>query len=277
MEIAKVLEVLATSSSYEDTVAALLPVLKELPQAATPTLHHFSEGIYMREMQAAAGTFIIGRQHKVPTLNIMLKGKLELSTAAYTETLTAPLTFTSSPNSRKAALVVEDVAWLNVFPTNERDVMVLEELFFVEQSETEHLGNSYYKRAREDFLDAIDAVGFTAEQVYEVSRNTSDCIPFPPGTYKVAIARSYLEGVGLFVSAPVEAGEVLCMARIEGKRTPAGRYTNHGHEANAEMLMLPNGDVQLVAKYAMQGSVGGTLGQEVFVDYCEAFLRTMGE
>lgn len=103
-----------------------------LPQVPTPTTHHFGPGLYMRQMFAAAGTLVLGKEHRGPCMNVMLSGKCALiDTDGSTRELTAPQMFVSPPG-RKLAYVVEDMAWVNIWATDETDVDALERELFAE-------------------------------------------------------------------------------------------------------------------------------------------------
>jgi SET domain-containing protein len=80
----------------------------------------------------------------------------------------------------------------------------------------------------------------------------------------------------MIATADIAAGEPVAPARRGGKRTPAGRYTNHGAHPNAAMMMLENGDIDLVAIKAIGGCLGGMDGEEITVDYGETLKLVRG-
>lgn len=105
--------------------------LLQLPQRELPITHHFAPGVYIREMFAPFDTFIIGHEHRVEGLNILLSGRIRVSINGVVAELTAPHVFKSEAGVRKVAYVIEDVRWLNVFATTETDVQKLEEQLIV--------------------------------------------------------------------------------------------------------------------------------------------------
>ena len=75
---------------FRKRLDSLASAMLQLPQAELPLKHHFSKGVYTREMYAPKGTLILGRIHKYETVNILVKGKiLILSEEGYKE-LEAP-------------------------------------------------------------------------------------------------------------------------------------------------------------------------------------------
>ncbi len=108
--------------------------LLEQPQVECETFHHFGPGVYAREANFPAGTFIMGQKHKFAMMNIMLKGKMSvLDGDGEVLVLTAPMIFTSPPG-RKCAFVHEDSTWMNVMASEETDIDKLEDIF-VEKSD----------------------------------------------------------------------------------------------------------------------------------------------
>jgi hypothetical protein len=123
---------LAAQTAIDEAEALLL---KE-PKVEIPTFHHFSEGFYTREARMPRGTFVIGHRHKHAISNVLVKGKLLVVVGNDVKELSAPAAFVSEPGTRKAALVLEDVVWLNVHPNEggETSIEKLEERW-IEKSE----------------------------------------------------------------------------------------------------------------------------------------------
>ena len=90
------------------------------------------------------------------------------------------------------------------------------------------------------------------------------------------VADSKIEGKGLFATGNFEPNEVIAPARLGGKRTPAGRYTNHAKNANAMMVLRDNGDIDLVASASINGCKGGNLGEEITVNYDQVIVMMKG-
>ena len=181
--------------------------------------------------------------------------------------LVAPMIFTSDPG-RKMGYVSEDVVWLNVYPTNEKDIDTLESMF-IEESDTwkksqkvglpKVIDNEDYKRVLKEF-------GYDEVTARMQSENEDDQVPFPDGSYSVEVFPSAIEGLGLFASAGFKVGEVIAPAKIHDKRTPAGRYCNHSKHPNAKMVRI-GPDVFLVAVKAIKGRAGGMPGDEITTNY----------
>lgn len=245
------------------------------PQVECPVIHHTGPGVYVREVFMPADTLAIGHAQRFEQYNIFLKGRVTIiRDDGSMQELVAPMCFTGAPG-RKVGYVHEDVVWLNVYATTETDVEKLEAMFLDKSTpwclhhEQLHAIDALRRQVdRDDFAAAIAEIGVPAELVREQSENPADQTAFPLGSYKVKVARSPIEGYGLFATADIGAGERIAPARIGGLRTPAGRYTNHAMAPNARMEMAgPGGDVHLVALAPIAGCHGGTDGEEITIDY----------
>ncbi len=250
--------------------------LKE-KQADCPVTHHFGPNIYIREVRIPAGTFSIGHYQKTEHLNIMLAGRVTMvnEDGSHTE-LTAPQTFVAKPG-RKIGYIHEDLIWQNVYATSETDIEKLEDMFLIKSMTWQDHQNSQkllltldHSSDIADYYLAIAEFGFDHETVRKQTENLDDQIPMPFGNYKFMVANSRIDGKGVFATGNFKKGEVIAPARINGKRTPVGRYTNHSKNANGIMVLRDNNDIDLVAKKAINGCHGGNLGEEITIDYRQA-------
>lgn len=261
-----------------EAIEALEEHMLGLPQVECPVVHHFGPGIYIREVTLPAGVLAIGHAQRYEHLNIMLRGAVVIiGEDGNPNTLRAPLIFTGKPG-RKVGYVIEETVWQNVYATEERDIDTLEATY-LDKSDTWKDNDEIFNKLkiesrredREDFLAVIKAAGFTPEIVRQQSENLSDQISIPVEyAPKLTIRDSCIEGKGVFVSSPVDDGEVISPARIGGMRTQAGRYTNHSKNPNAKFVADDAGNIWLVSMRRISGCLGGGQGEEVTVDYRQA-------
>lgn len=257
-------------------------------QTDCPVVHHFGPGIYIRELRMKAGIFAIGHRQRQQHMNVLLKGRvLMLQSDGTTVEVAAPMTFVGQPG-RKMGYVLEDVVWQNIYATDITDVPTLETMFLDKSAAWEEAdvararaAHPKYHVDREDFHAVLDEYGFDSTTVWQQSNNTSDQRGMPFGAWKFKTGHSPIHGIGVFMTSDAPAGYVVGPARLEGLRTPLGRYTNHSATPNARMELLPNGDIQLVLTRPVQGCLGGEDGEEVTIDYRQALslsgIRPKGE
>jgi len=258
-------------TNVEEAEKAML----QLPQVDCPLVHHFGPNLCIREVFMPKGTMAVGHKQKFKHMNVLLKGKvMMLNEDNSTKILEAPFIFEGEPG-RKIGYVLEDMVWQNIYATDLKDSNEVEE-FFVEKSENwqndHNVKLSIEKVAKEadrnDYQKLLKECGISHEIAKEQSENEEDQISVFSNI--VRVADSAIEGKGLFLTSPIKEGDVICQARIQGKRTQAGRFTNHSVFPNAKMVLLPNGDIDLVAIRDIDGCKGGSLGEEITIDYRQA-------
>ena len=264
--------------SHPEKLELLEDHMLDLPQVECPVVHHFGPGIYIREVHLPAGIFAVGHAQRFEHLNIMLRGAVAMvGDDGQLKVVRAPTIFTGRPG-RKFGYILEDTVWQNVYATDETDVDTLEATYLDKSATWQthdngltELRTALHHEDRVDFELLLEESGFSAEEVRAQSENLNDQIPMPAWyASKVTVRNSYIEGKGIFLSAPANEGEIIGPARLGGMRTPLGRYTNHAKIPNAEFQLLPNGDIYLVALRRISGCIAGEQGEEVTVDYRQA-------
>jgi hypothetical protein len=253
----------------------------EQPQVECSVIHRFAPGVYVREVTVPAGTFAVGHFQKTEHLCVMTRGRVTLvHDDGSREEIAAPYTYVAKPG-RKVGYVHEDMTWLNVYATDERDVTKLEATYLHKSDNwlaSQPALLTHHGEDEADYFRALADTGFDHETAKAQSEMEADLRPFPNGSFKVRVAPSAIAGDGLFATAPIEAGELIAPARIGGLRTPAGRYTNHSASPNAAMVATGAGDIDLVALRDIAGARGGGDGEEITVDYRESVrvCRSLG-
>ena len=246
-------------------------------QVECPVYHRFGPGIYMREVILPAGSFCIGHYQNFEHMNVMLTGRVTmLHEDGSSSELVAPMVFVGKPG-RKMGYIHETVVWQNIYATDETDVEKLEAKYLTKSDAWQsramtmfHAEKLLREADREDYLNALQDLDANEDLVRMMSENLEDQIPMPLGSYTFAIQDSPIQGKGIFATADYTPGQVIGPARIDGKRTPLGRFTNHSRTPNAEMKRLDNGDILLIATSQIRGMKGGDSGEEVTVDYRSA-------
>lgn len=249
-------------------------------QVECPVIHRFGPGTYIREVHIPAGALAVGHHQNFEHTNIMLQGRVTiLNEDGSTAEFKAPMIFTGRPG-RKIGFIHEDMVWLNVYPNleNEQNISNLEnkyltksDNFILSEEHRNALLLSNKSVDEKDFYLALKELGVTKEQVSAQSENTEDMIDLPFGGFKIKIANSPIQGQGVFATADLFTGEIIGPARIGGKRTIMGRFTNHSVDCNAKFIPARNGDINLMATKKIFGCRGGFDGDEITVDYREAF------
>lgn len=111
------------------------------------TKHHFSPGIYMRELFIPKGTVLTGKIHKTEHLNILSQGCLTVWTEDGMKLLKSSTVIKSDPGMKRVGLAHEDTVWITVHhnPSNEQEIEKVEERLFALTFE-EVFGPEYQKQ-----------------------------------------------------------------------------------------------------------------------------------
>lgn len=113
--------------SIRGKVTELVQELHAFPQQECPVTHHFSPGLYLREIFMPADTIVIGKVHKTEHFNILVKGScFIIHDDGSHELLRAPMTFVSKAGVQKTLYIVEDMIWMTTHVTDETDVAAIE-------------------------------------------------------------------------------------------------------------------------------------------------------
>ena len=122
---------------------AYIDVVRDIQQQITdqaelievPVVHHFAPGVYMRQMDAKAGTLVVSKMHRTEHMNILLKGSLTVATENGIELLKAPCVLKSMPGTKRIGYFHEDSSWITVHPTEETDLEKIEQQVIVPEDE----------------------------------------------------------------------------------------------------------------------------------------------
>ena len=114
-----------------------------------PVVHHFAPGVYMRQMDAAAGTLVVSKMHRTEHMNILLKGSLTVATEDGIQLITAPCVLKSMPGTKRIGYFHEDSSWITVHPTDEKDLKLIEQQVIVPDEEIDQFLTSLSNKCKE--------------------------------------------------------------------------------------------------------------------------------
>jgi hypothetical protein len=158
--------------------------------------------------------------------------------------MTAPMEFEAKAGAQRVGRVFEDeVIWVDVYnnPDDCQDLAILEErLYLVPNC---GLGENRValeiSNAQADYKLFLDQIGLNQVEMDKIVTNESDVIDMPENVY-VELRDSKIHGKGLFATKSFKKGEIVCPGRLDGKRTPGGRFINHSYDSN--ILPIKVGD-----------------------------------
>ena len=252
--------------SHLDLVQA---TLSDFPQADAPVEHIFSPKLYTRVVKLKANTLALGHHQKSTHLNTVLSGSVVMfNNDATTSIIKAPIVFVGKPG-RKFGYVLEDTVWLNIYPNPDdiKDIEKLEEMWLDKILLVDLHLPQQRPHDRDDYLAMCREYGYTEEQMRRESE-IKNVISLPDFyASKLSLRPSGIEGLGMFLSSPVDANESIAPAMLSGQCTQVGRYINHAKNPNCFFTRYEDGNIWLVSREEINGCIGGNYGEELTVDY----------
>lgn len=100
--------------------------------------HHFSHGVYGRELRIPAGSVVVGHIHKFTNMNVLLEGEMDVQTNDGVKRVGPGFLIVSPPGTKRVAYAHTDCRWLTVHGTHETDIDKIEQQFIV-HTEQEYL------------------------------------------------------------------------------------------------------------------------------------------
>jgi hypothetical protein len=243
-------------------VEALQHELLKMPQAAIVTEHVFKPGVYERKITIPPWTVLTGAEHKTDYKVRLEVGTIAVNTDDGIKVLTGPLEFDAKAGMQRAGRVFEDqVVWVDVYPNLDdcTDLAVLEDRLYVVPNCGLADSRTEVQKAQIDYGAFLHQIGMTQGEMDSIVHIKYDLMDMPEGVF-TQLRESPIHGKGLFATKDFEAGEVVCPGRIDGKRTPAGRFINHSLNPNIVPEKVGD-DIYAVAMRKIQA------GDELLVDY----------
>lgn len=236
--------VLQPHGSTRAKLYAIQVEMGNMPQVDCPLQHTFAPDVYIRTIMLPKGSVILGKIHKHAHGNILSSGTVTVLTeSGGVERLTGPLTMLSEAGTKRAVYAEADAVWTTIHPnpSNTRDLA---------QLESEIIAATYAEYdafiAQQDYLNVLWQANMSHADVLRLTNAPTFVDAMPDGYDHIFIAASQIEGRGVFTRKPITAGEFIGPARLEGIRTPLGRYANHSPANNAEFRER-DGDLYSVA------------------------------
>lgn len=252
----------APALSMLSKVKALEAELLKMPQADIVTEHTFLPGIYERKITIPAWTVLTGAAHKTDYHVRLEKGTIAVNTDDGVKVFTAPYDFSAKAGMQRAGRVFDDeVIWVDVYdnPDNCTDLAVLEGRLYVVPECGLADSRTDVQKAKIDYGMFLYQIGMNQDEINKIVYIESDLMDMPEGVC-VELRDSPIHGKGLFATRDFEIGELVCPGRLNGKRTPGGRFINHSFNCNVKPEKKQD-DIFAIAVRKINA------GDELLVDY----------
>ena len=102
-----------------------------------PVVHHFAPGVYMRQMDAKAGTVVVSKMHRTEHFIMFLTGSCSVMTENGIEHIKAPCVLRTMPGTQRVGYFHEDTSCITIHPTQSTDLEEIEKQVIVPEEEIE--------------------------------------------------------------------------------------------------------------------------------------------
>jgi quercetin dioxygenase-like cupin family protein len=92
------------------------------------TVHHFSSGVYAKQMHLPKGYMAMSHSHNYDHLSILAKGRVIVRTDDYAEEYVGPACLTIEANTHHQIEALEDAVWFCIHATEETDETKVDEV-----------------------------------------------------------------------------------------------------------------------------------------------------
>lgn len=116
---------------FREKITLAEKVLGMAEQADLPLTHHFSKGLYARQMHIPAGVVLTGKIHKTEHLCVV-HGDIKIESEDGVKRFTGFHIFKSKPGAKRLGLALADTEFTTFHATDETDISTLEEELVVD-------------------------------------------------------------------------------------------------------------------------------------------------
>ena len=110
----------------QDDIIQLQSLMLKGDTIELETRHHFSDGLYARELFIPAGVCLVGALHKTKHLYTVVKGKCKVATQFENIEIEAPFMGETIPGTKRVIYAETDCVWITYHPTELTNVEEIE-------------------------------------------------------------------------------------------------------------------------------------------------------
>ncbi len=110
----------------QDSIYELQSLMLKGDTIELETRHHFSDGLYARELFIPAGVCLVGALHKTRHLYTVVKGKCRVSSQFGNMDIEAPFMGETIPGTKRVIFAETDSVWITYHPTELTSVEEIE-------------------------------------------------------------------------------------------------------------------------------------------------------
>lgn len=96
-------------------------------------LHHFSDGLYAKEIHIAAGDHLLQHKHTYSHLSVLAKGSVIVTTEDGQKEVHAPACLDIKANAHHGIKALTDSVWFCIHATDEKDPSKVDEVIIAKE------------------------------------------------------------------------------------------------------------------------------------------------
>lgn len=96
--------------------------------------HHFSDGLYARELFIPAGVCLVGALHKTRHMYMVVSGKCRVSSQYGNQEIVAPFMGETLVGTKRVIYAETDCVWVTYHPTDLTDIKDIEKALLLKES-----------------------------------------------------------------------------------------------------------------------------------------------
>jgi len=110
----------------QDDIVKLQSLMLKGDTVELEVKHHFSDGLYARELFIPAGVCLVGALHKTTHLYMVVKGRCKVSSQFGNLDIEAPFMGETIPQTKRVIYAETDCVWITYHPTHLTDIDEIE-------------------------------------------------------------------------------------------------------------------------------------------------------
>jgi len=114
-------------------ITELYQVMKGTFKVDLGIQHHFSSGVYAKQMLLPKGYFAVSHAHKYDHLSILASGKVIVTTDDSEHTYIAPACITIEKHKNHSVAALEDAVWFCIHATEETDESKVDDVLIMKE------------------------------------------------------------------------------------------------------------------------------------------------
>tara|TARA_R110002049_G_scaffold116023_2_gene268289 strand:- start:111 stop:485 length:375 start_codon:yes stop_codon:yes gene_type:complete len=117
--------------TVQDNIYKFQKLMQSVENIDLAVQHHFSKGLYARELFIPKGVCLVGALHKTRHMFMVVTGTCRVSSQFGNEEITGPFIGETQIGTKRVIYAETDCVWMTYHPTNLTDIAEIEDALLV--------------------------------------------------------------------------------------------------------------------------------------------------